>query len=193
MSAAIPARTGELMADTTQTALRQLLASGYEDFKKRLKRRLGSEELADEVLHDTYLRVARAGDIADVQNPRAYLFRIALNLAADRRQADNRRLTRPEIDALLHIADAALDPARIVEARFEVEALERALEELPARRREIFIASRVEEVPHQEIAARFGISTRMIEKELKRALEHCAARLDRNVVRRFGPRPREES
>lgn len=181
------------MAETTQAALRQLLASGYEDFKKRLKRRLGSEELANEVLHDTYLRLARAGNIADVQNPKAYLFRIALNLAADRRQADNRRLTRSEIDALRHIADAALDPARIVEARLEVEALERALEELPARRRAIFIASRVEEVPHQEIAARFGISTRMIEKELKRALEHCAARLDRNVVQRFGPRPREES
>lgn len=181
------------MGETSQATLRSLLASSYEEFKKRLSRRLGSDDFANEVLHETYLRVARMNDIGVVQDPRAYLYRIALNLAADRRQADGRRLNRSEIEALRHIADGALDPARIAEGRREIEALERALNELPARRRAIFIASRVEETPHQEIAARFGISTRMVEKELKRALEHCGQRLERKIIRRFGPRPEEES
>jgi RNA polymerase sigma-70 factor (ECF subfamily) len=181
------------MAETNQAALRLLLASSYEEFKKRLSRRLGSDDFANEVLHETYLRVARMDNIGVVQDPRAYLFRIALNLAADRRQADSRRLNRSEIEALRHIADGALDPARITEGRREIEALERALNDMPARRRAIFIASRIEEIPHQEIAARFGISTRMIEKELKRALEYCGERLERRIVRRFGPRSEEES
>jgi FlaA1/EpsC-like NDP-sugar epimerase len=56
---------------------------------------------------------------------------------------------------------------------------------------EVIIA--LPETPHQEIATRFGISTRMVEKELKRALEHCGQRLERKIVRRFGPRPEEES
>ena len=56
------------------------------------------------------------------------------------------------------------------------------------RRRAIFILARVEEVPHSVIAQRFQISSRMVEKELSRALEHCAEYLGRNVVRRFGPR-----
>ncbi|HBO0460127.1 TPA: RNA polymerase sigma factor VreI, partial [Pseudomonas aeruginosa] len=62
-----------------------------------------------------------------------------------------------------------------------------ALCELPARRRQILIASRLEETPHAEISRRFGISTRTVEKELKAALWFCAERLERKVIQRFGP------
>ncbi|WKA26138.1 RNA polymerase sigma factor [Bradyrhizobium roseum] len=181
------------MEETSQATLRSLLVSSYDELRKRLSRRLGSEDFANEVLHETYLRVARMNTVAVVQDPRAYLYRIALNLAADHCQIDSRRLGRSEIEALRHIADGALDPARIAEGRRDIEALERALNELPARRRAIFIASRLEEAPHREIASRFGISTRMVEKELKRALEHCGERLERKIVRRFGPRSEEQS
>jgi RNA polymerase sigma-70 factor (ECF subfamily) len=67
------------------------------------------------------------------------------------------------------------------------------LEELTPRRRMILLASRVEEVTLQEIANRLGISQRLVEIELKHALDHCAERLQRQVVRRFGPKPRETS
>ena len=98
-----------------------------------------------------------------------------------------RYLTGEEITDLLHYADDALDPARVVHARIEVAALERAMEELTERQRAILIAARVEDLPQQEIASRFRISVRMVGKELKRALEHCGQRLDRRVVQRFGP------
>jgi hypothetical protein len=68
-----------------------------------------------------------------------------------------------------------------------LQSLLGALYELPSRRRRIFIAARLEESPHLEIAERFGISTRMVEKELKAALTHCANRLQRKVIQRFGP------
>jgi RNA polymerase sigma-70 factor (ECF subfamily) len=71
--------------------------------------------------------------------------------------------------------------------------LERALDELTPRRRAILIAARLEEVPHVEIAARFGISTRMVEKELRSALIHCGQRLEIKLTSRFGRRPPETS
>ena len=181
------------MTDVTRARLRTLLEAGYDAFKKRLKRHLGSEDLANEVLQETWLRLMRAGDVGVVQNADAYLFRIALNVAADRRRAESRLLSQAEIDALLHMADDALDPERIVTMRAEIATLESALAELPPRRRAIFMLARVDEVAHQEIASRFGISARMVEKELSRALDHCGARLERKVVRRFGPRPRKTS
>jgi RNA polymerase sigma factor (sigma-70 family) len=181
------------MTDMTRDKLRALLETGYATFRERLRRRLGSDDLAEEALQDTWLRLARGGDIGVVQSADNYLFRIALNVAANQREAEGRRLSQAEVLAVIHMADDVLDPGRIAEARAEFAALERALLELSPRRRAIFILARVEEIPHEDIARRFGISPRMVEKELRRALDHCGERLDRNVVRRFGPRPRERS
>jgi RNA polymerase sigma-70 factor (ECF subfamily) len=61
------------------------------------------------------------------------------------------------------------------------------LQELPRRQRAILLAARVEQEPLDAIAARHGISLRMVGKDLKKALQHCADRLDRRVVQRFGP------
>jgi RNA polymerase sigma-70 factor (ECF subfamily) len=183
------------MTGTTWEALRQLLVDRYDDLRRRLARRLGSAELATEVLHETYLRLNRDSvELGVVQSPKAYLFRSALNVAADHhRKAEGRRLDTLETETLRGIADAAIDPVKAMEARLEVTTLERALEELTPRRRAILIAARLEEVPHVEIAARFGISTRMVEKELRAALLHCSARLEKKLVGRFGARSSETS
>ncbi|MDQ0081361.1 hypothetical protein J2W35_001700 [Variovorax boronicumulans] len=108
-----------------------------------------------------------------------YLLRIASNVAEDRRISSGRLLDFVEVEELPHFADESQGPARLSEARSEVQALERALEELPRRRREIFIASRVDETPHKDIALRHGVSVRIVEREVKAALVHCAGRLGR--------------
>ena len=88
---------------------------------------------------------------------------------------------------VVSLSDEALDPSRVVGGQKEIQSLLKALYELPARRRKILIAARLEEAPHLEISQRFGISTRMVEKEIKAALGHCAQRLERKVIQRFGP------
>ena len=183
------------MTDTAWDALRQLLVDRYDDLRRRLARRLGSADLATEVLHETYLRLNRAPvEIGVVQSPNAYLLRTALNVAADHhRKAEGRRMNTLEIERLRGIADAAIDPARAMEARLEVTTLERALEELTPRRRAILISARLEDLPHVEIAARFGISTRMVEKELRAALLHCSMRLEKKLPGRFGTGTSETS
>lgn len=175
------------MKKTAYSPMVRLFLTSYEDFRVRLRRRLGSEDLANDVLHETYLRVDRMEEPVNLTQPNAYLYRMALNIAADRRQTDARLLTGEEIEELLHVGDEALDPARVVGGQKEMQSLFNALYELPARRRKIFIAARLEEAPHLEISRRFGISTRMVEKELKAALGHCAQRLERKVIQRFGP------
>ncbi|NIF25122.1 RNA polymerase sigma factor [Pantoea sp. Tr-811] len=168
------------------SALVKLFLTSYDAFRVRLKRRLGSDDLANDVLQETFLRVDRMETAQEVHKPSAYLYRMALNVAADRREADARLLTGGEIESLLQVAEDQ-DPARIVGGQKEIQSLLGALYELPARRRRIFIAARLEEASHQEISQRFGISTRMVEKEIKAALGHCATRLERKAFQRFGP------
>lgn len=181
------------MTEKPRSMLLAILETGYFTLREKLRRRLGSADLADDALQETWLRLERSGDLGAIQSPNSYLFRVALNVAADRREAEKRRLNQEEILAMLHMADDALDPSRIAEAHAEFEELGRALDALSPRRRAIFMMARVDEVAHDEIARRFGISARMVEKELRYALDHCAARLDRKVVRRFGPRSRKSS
>jgi RNA polymerase sigma-70 factor (ECF subfamily) len=180
-----PGHGGDKSGDPASSARGRLRRS-----QERLTRRLGSADLASEALQDTFLRLECAGEIGPVSSPRAYLLRIALNIATNRRISENRRLTVPESEALLEMPDESPDPARTAEARSEIAALKRALAELPARRRDIFLAAWVEELPHQQIAERFDLSVRTIQIELRQALEYCGQRLEREQRKNFAFAPR---
>ncbi|WP_313054851.1 RNA polymerase sigma factor [Pseudomonas lopnurensis] len=168
-----------------QNDMVRLFLASYDEFKARLKRRLGSEDLASDVLQETYLRVYGLANGTEVKHPNAYLFRMALNIAADRRDANARLLTGDEVEELLQSTDEKLDPARVVAGQNEIRLLIGALCELPARRRQILVAARLDDVSHLEIARRYRISTRMVEKELRAALNYCAERLERKSTQRF--------
>ena len=63
------------------TPLVTLFLTSYDEFKVRLKRRLGSDDLACDVLQETYLRVDRMQATHALHKPNAYLYRMALNIA----------------------------------------------------------------------------------------------------------------
>ncbi len=86
-----------------------------------------------------------------------------------------------------------LHPARVAEARSELLALTAALEGLPPRRRAVFIASRLEGQPHKLIAERLDLTVRIVDRELKAALDHFGTVVDKKSVPRRGPRPRDSS
>lgn len=181
------------MSDADRATLRHLLVTNYTTLSQKLARRLGSSERANEALQDTYLKLEGAAELGPIQSPKDYLFRIALNIAADRRRAEARKLLSDEVDALLDIADDAPDPERIVEARSEIAALESALAELPERRRAIFKAVLLDNIPRRELAKRFGISVRTVDFEVQRALEHGMRRLNQNSGRGFDSKSSESS
>jgi RNA polymerase sigma factor (sigma-70 family) len=182
---------GRIMSNTNKAALRNLLLADYGGLDRRLARRLGSADFASDVLQETYLRLEGMNEIGTVRSPKAYLFRIALNIANDRRRAESRRLTVDEVDCLLDIPDDRPDASRVIEDRSEVNLLRHAIAELPERRRRVLMLSRVEGMPHREIANHLGVTVRTVEMDLKQAVEHCAERLQRRIPAKFafnGPR-----
>ncbi|MHC2251902.1 RNA polymerase sigma-70 factor (ECF subfamily) [Bradyrhizobium embrapense] len=174
------------MIETNRARLRGEFVENYDDLVRDLARRLGSSDFAREALHETFLRLDRGTEGVSLRSPADYIFRIAINIAKDRQRAQSRRLRTSESDALLEIRDDGADLARIVEARSEIEALKRALAELPARPREILHSISVEGQPVQQVAARLSVSIRTVNGDLKLALSHCAKRLDCALIRRSG-------
>ncbi len=171
------------MADGGRASLRRFLVSGYDDLKERLTRRFGSSDVATEALNETWLRLEKVTEIAAVRDPEHYLYRMAVNTAIDRRRADARWVSHATIEEVLQFEDEAPGPERITIARSQIAALDRMLAELPQRTREIFLAVLIEELPYREIAERFGLSLRSVEREMARAFGHCSEQLKEMLAR----------
>ena len=143
-----------------------LLISDYSKLTRRLAGRLGSADLANEALQDTYVRLGRTEIQEEIRNPRSYLIRMAINIASNRTRSEARHLSTADVDALLELPDESPGPLRIVEARSDLAAVQRALENLAPRRREMFRRFWVENATYAEIAQYFGLSERTVRHEL---------------------------
>jgi RNA polymerase sigma-70 factor (ECF subfamily) len=168
------------MTESAWLTLRRRLVESYDELRILLTRRLGSEDLARETLHETWLRLDRVDDVSVMRNPDAYLARVALNLATDRQRFEARRARKFDVNAVLDdLVDDVPGQAEDLESRRDLKIFEDAICELSERRRAILIAARLDQEPHQKIGERLGISKRMVQIELKYALQYCKSRLER--------------
>ncbi len=181
------------MTEAGWAALQHRLLMRYTFLKKRLTYYFGSADLASDALQDTWLRLERGGELTTVRNPDTYLYSMAVNIAREIRRTENRRLTTSEIETLLEIEDEAPDAARTVEARAELEILATIIEELPIRQQAILLAARLDGMPRHDIAERFGVSVRFVQRELQQAHDYCAARLKKLTGEQFRSGLRETS
>ncbi|MCY1282809.1 putative RNA polymerase sigma factor FecI [compost metagenome] len=168
------------MHDKNSSLLACFIAERH-NLSRFLTGRTGCAATAEDLLQDAWLKLNRAPQQkTSVHNPLAYLRRMAANLAIDHARADARRLLDPvEIEALLHVPDETPNAEQKLADTQQLEALWQFIHELPERRREIFIASRVEGLPHKQLAERFSVSVRTVELEVHQALNYCAERLHR--------------
>jgi RNA polymerase sigma factor (sigma-70 family) len=183
------------MADAGWKTLRSTLIERYDELTQRLCRALGSQASAENALHDTYLRLVRENlaELGEIRNPRNYLFRMALNVATSNRRREPQWLTYAESDAFLETLDDRPDPEQVAAGRSELALVQKFLGELPPRRRAIFEAAWIDELPQKEIAARHDLSVRMVQIELKQAMDHIAERLGRSEAADFVSAPGKAS
>lgn len=179
-----PSRTSQTDASfqaTSQSPGQQLLAlleTEYEPLLTRLSAHLRSPEAAADALHDVYVKLRAEPSIGDLYNPRAYLYRMAVNLAKNRSRSD--RHTVNIDDAWLSaFPDNAPNQESAALATDEMSRALRALHALPARRQAIFLARWRDEKSQGEIAVEFGLHKRSVQKELARAEAHLRKILSR--------------
>jgi RNA polymerase sigma factor (sigma-70 family) len=160
---------------SARDTLVSLLVSAYPDLKRRLTGRLGSADLANEALHDTYLRLHRAEIAGEVHNPRSYLLTMALNIASNSARSEAKHLSAADIEMLIDIPDDAPSPEQEVQARSELAAVEKALQGLPERRRSIFRRFWIENAKYAELALYYNVSERTVRHELLLANRHLSS------------------
>ncbi|MDY6924108.1 MAG: RNA polymerase sigma factor [Pseudomonadota bacterium] len=127
-----------------------------------------SDQDADELVHEAYLKVDRYQRLHAVQSHEALLVRAAVNLSIDR-QRRSRHMPLADAAEIHEIVDAAPDPARIVEARARLRQVAAGLERLPERTRRILLKRRLDNMSYAEIAASEDMSVAAVEKMVARA------------------------
>lgn len=131
--------------------------------------RVQDPQLAEDLLQDMWLRLD-AGRIGPVGDPLAYLMRMAMNLAADRRIADQRRAAREAAWLALQPAGAEQpDQERRLASAEELARLEALLGSMPEPMHRALVMFRIEGRPQRRIAEQLGLSVSGVEKLLARA------------------------
>jgi RNA polymerase sigma factor (sigma-70 family) len=163
--------------------LRDFLAANYRRLHRRLLCHLGCPNLASDCLHDAWLRLADMEISTPVQNPEAYVYRVACNIAMDSLRGNRLLQSAADVDAELEtIADRAPGPDLIAEARSSVGAVDRAMQHLPRRHQAVLVALRIDELTRQEVATCHGLSLRRVDTMLRQALDYCAGKTGQAVM-----------
>lgn len=147
----------------------------YTELLLSLGRRVGCLHTAHDVLHDAFIRYMLAAGRASIEQPNAYLRRVAHSVLMDHFRASGREVALDDPAALAvcneqdlgHFAPSA---EHLADMHQRLDALQRIINCLPARCREVFWLARIEGHRQPEIAHMLGISLNMVERHLIRAL-----------------------
>jgi RNA polymerase sigma factor (sigma-70 family) len=187
------------MADQepTHSEFARLYRATLAPLRRYLTRFLGDADEAQDIAHDAYVRVYPRDGKAPPDNPQAFLYTTARNLAINRIK---RRHIAPfnATDGVVETAPSPLPGVvQQVMARQELSQLEAAIAELPPGCRSVLLLRKVELLSHQEIADRLGIAVSTVEKQHARALRllrtNLSAKTDFLPVSRPGTAPEKEA
>lgn len=161
------ARQPEMLLETAK------LASYRAALQAFVSRRIADPEEVQDLVQEACTRLLQSCRERHVDEPQAYLFRIASNLIVDRHRSV--KLAPIDSDSVeLAIRAEQEDGPRLVDLQ---DALEAALDELSPRCRQIFMMRRFDEMSTTMIAIKLRITPRMVQKHLGRAVAHLYERL----------------
>ena len=155
----------------TEGGLKAVFVAEQAMLLRLLVARMGNRADAEDALQDMWLKLDQL-DAYPVAQPAAYLYRMASNLAADRRIAATRSGTRDT--AWLDVQPAAEEQPtieRTLLGRERLRQIEAALAAMPERMSTALRLYRIENMPQKQIAERLGMTISGVEKLLRRAVK----------------------
>lgn len=139
-----------------------------------VKRFLRNQADVEDVVQETFVRSYIHLVERDIQNPTAYLFTTAKNLALKQNALSVNRLS-DTLDELELFESIDLDDPVMqqIAAREEMSWLCEAIRELPLQCRKVFILKKVYGFSHKEIANHLVLSENTVHQHLAKGVSRC--------------------
>ena len=159
-----------------------------ERVERFLRTKLANPADAQDLAQEAYLRLLRVKNAQLIEDPVAYLFRIARNLIGE-------LYTKlpPPSDSVdeLELADFHINVEVEAEKEQQMDRLEEVLEHVHPKCRAAIVMQRRDGMTVDEIAAELNLSRGMVKKHLAQGLARCRARLRRYHEESFLSEPQQ--
>jgi RNA polymerase sigma-70 factor (ECF subfamily) len=133
---------------------------------------LHNEQDAHDVAQEAFLRCWRTMDsLPEVQNLRAWIFRVALNAAKDLQRSAWRRRVKPILGAEIMPMIERTSPGLELEKKESLQRLRLALLELRPEEREVFMLRETGELTYEQIAELRDRPVGTIKTQMRSALQ----------------------
>lgn len=142
-----------------------------------LYRLLNSKEDAEEIVQDTFIKIwEKREEFIEGYPFESFLFKIAKNAFFNlNRKKVNRKIVESHLEFLTEIASGSTDEYVIFK---ETKAIiNTIIDNLPPKRKEIFILRRIDGLSRQEIADKLGISIITVDSQLLKANKYLKEEL----------------
>ena len=160
----------------------------YADLLPGIYRHTHCVHVAHDILHDAFLRFALTRNRESIAQPHAYLRTVVRNVLADSYRETSRFVQLVSDDAgdeqagqgFASIPEEYFSPSpeHLADLQQRLEALQRIIDCLPPRCREVFWLFRIDGLAQTEIAAKLSISLNMVERHIMCALVDLRAARD---------------
>lgn len=171
---------GKLIKKDQLQAFDQLYDRYSQNLYRFARSFLKTNEDAEEVVQEVYFRLwDKRHGLSEHKSLQSYLFTITYHVVID--QLRLRVKDQNYEQYLLREAQRSFStPDAVLEYEELKKQLEKAVDELPKRRKQVFQMSRDEGLSNREIADRNQISIKTVETHITLALQHIRKRLGRN-------------
>lgn len=133
-----------------------------------------AQEVAKDVVQDVFFKLWEDQSLNVSSSLNGLLFTMVRNKCLQHLEKQKVRsryqeevVSRMREDEILFYSSGA---SSLIEKELQMQ-LQQAIEALPEKCREVFVMSRFQDKMHKEIAAELGISVKMVEKHISRALQ----------------------
>jgi RNA polymerase sigma factor (sigma-70 family) len=136
-----------------------------------LRRTMSADDVED-IVQESYCRIATLTDVSHIRSGRAYLFTTARMLVLER----VRRSRVVNIDTAIEIekmdpADDRPSPEQVASGQQELRRVKALIDALPERCREVFRLRKIEGLSQREVAATLNISEHTVENDVVKGLK----------------------
>ena len=136
--------------------------------RSALRRRGRSEQDADDLVQEAWIRLACYEGEEPVAKPEAFLMHAALNLSIDAYRVRVNHGEQVLLDDVV-LVDTSPSVEAVILARERMARLVLCLGRLNGKTRAIFLAHRIDGMTYQQIASTHGLSVSAVEKHMAKA------------------------
>lgn len=146
-----------------------------------LRKKLKHSEDAEDIAQNAFIRIQKLSSLTEIENPKAYLYQTASNLAVDqlrREKLHQNYVNRAPIESDVESAQISyignsdgINPERVLSSRYELTAVKAAISKLPPKPRQAFLLHRIKGMSYYDIALEMGVSVSSVEKYILIALK----------------------